>query len=314
MLYAIGDIHGSFNKLVHLMNAIYEDIERRRRCEHNYTRATNLDKIYIVTLGDYIDRGPASKDVLKYLSGKHERTPEGVTFVSIMGNHDEMALDYNLIYTWYKYGGVETYNSFRPGLQYRDIQQIILDMMGEVGKLNTPAEKHEYYKKWMTELMGEESYSWISTLPIMFCVGKVICSHAGLHPLADKAEILRTGNLGILSKDDVLWSRDHFHHTAQKIEQMRKVFQHENAYGMARQMQESWSYKDPKDRIFSIHGHTPVHRPMVTPEEAFIDTRAYEGDKPLTALMIPNYDQPNANDMRLIQATSHSNYHLPALV
>ena len=71
-LLAIGDIHGcsrAFETLLALVQPRPEDL--------------------IVTLGDYVDRGPDSKGVLERLLALH-RTGQ---LVALRGNHDQMMLD-----------------------------------------------------------------------------------------------------------------------------------------------------------------------------------------------------------------------------
>jgi serine/threonine protein phosphatase 1 len=77
LTYAIGDIHGSLDKLRRLLG----------RCrEHAGGRAMTF-----VFVGDYIDRGPDSAGVIRCLidlqSGQRERV------VTLLGNHEAMALD-----------------------------------------------------------------------------------------------------------------------------------------------------------------------------------------------------------------------------
>jgi serine/threonine protein phosphatase 1 len=77
LTYAIGDIHGSLDKLQRLLD----------RCrEHADGRAMTF-----VFVGDYIDRGPDTAGVIRCLialqSGQRER------LVALLGNHEAMALD-----------------------------------------------------------------------------------------------------------------------------------------------------------------------------------------------------------------------------
>ena len=50
-IFAVGDIHGCFDKLVSLMEIIDIDLKSE----------------LLVFIGDYIDRGPSSKEVVDYL-------------------------------------------------------------------------------------------------------------------------------------------------------------------------------------------------------------------------------------------------------
>lgn len=72
-LIAIGDIHGCLNKLVDLYFKV---------------RPTADDRL--VFLGDYIDRGPDSKGVIKYLLNLREHFPQTVF---LRGNHEQIFLD-----------------------------------------------------------------------------------------------------------------------------------------------------------------------------------------------------------------------------
>ncbi|NVM56762.1 MAG: serine/threonine protein phosphatase [Desulfobacterales bacterium] len=74
-IFAVGDIHGCLDKLVSLMDII--DID--------------LKKDTFVFIGDYIDRGPRSKEVVDYLIDLGRREP-GVVFLK--GNHELMLQHY----------------------------------------------------------------------------------------------------------------------------------------------------------------------------------------------------------------------------
>jgi len=94
-LIAIGDIHGCRTALELLLDAI----------------GPTGDDI-IVTLGDYVDRGPDSKGVIDTLIqlGKTSQV------VGLLGNHEEMMLEVVrgevAHHSWLRYGGVETLDSY----------------------------------------------------------------------------------------------------------------------------------------------------------------------------------------------------------
>jgi serine/threonine protein phosphatase 1 len=74
-IFAIGDIHGCLDRLRKLLAVIDVD----------WAADT------VVFMGDYIDRGPASKEVVDAvleMRGKHERV------VCLMGNHERMFLNW----------------------------------------------------------------------------------------------------------------------------------------------------------------------------------------------------------------------------
>jgi Calcineurin-like phosphoesterase len=99
-IYAVGDIHGSWDKLARLM----------ARCEqHAGGRAVRF-----VFLGDYIDRGPESATVIDFLIGRQSDSPESI--ITLMGNHEAMllgAIDGTMSpVTWLQQGGAATLQSY----------------------------------------------------------------------------------------------------------------------------------------------------------------------------------------------------------
>jgi serine/threonine protein phosphatase 1 len=76
LTYAIGDIHGSYTKLANLVRHC------RDHCGANHAR--------FVLLGDYVDRGKRSREVVKLLIEMQEAWPEQV--VCLKGNHEDMLL------------------------------------------------------------------------------------------------------------------------------------------------------------------------------------------------------------------------------
>lgn len=97
-LYAIGDIHGRIDLHTALIDQITADAAQ--------STAKNSVLIY---LGDYIDRGPGSDQLIETLSGP---PPNGFTAHHMMGNHEEMLLSFydglDDGALWLKNGGVET--------------------------------------------------------------------------------------------------------------------------------------------------------------------------------------------------------------
>jgi serine/threonine protein phosphatase 1 len=74
-IFAIGDIHGCYDPLIQLLGAIPIDWSRDR----------------LIFMGDYIDRGPQSFEVVQHLVELQQRQP-GTVFLK--GNHEQMLLDY----------------------------------------------------------------------------------------------------------------------------------------------------------------------------------------------------------------------------
>ncbi len=73
-LIAIGDIHGCANKLKTLLDTIGPQ---------------KGDKI--VFIGDYIDRGPSTKEVINTIL---ELKKQGIELICLMGNHERLLLKY----------------------------------------------------------------------------------------------------------------------------------------------------------------------------------------------------------------------------
>jgi serine/threonine protein phosphatase 1 len=76
LTYAIGDVHGCFDKLVRLLG----------RCRLHCAART----MRLVFVGDYIDRGPQSRRVVDLLIDTQRAAPDLV--VCLRGNHEAMVL------------------------------------------------------------------------------------------------------------------------------------------------------------------------------------------------------------------------------
>lgn len=83
LTYVIGDVHGCIQQLSTLMQMIEAD------AEHAEAEAEDTTLIFV---GDYIDRGPNSAGVLRFLHEMHKVNREQV--VCLRGNHEEMLLDF----------------------------------------------------------------------------------------------------------------------------------------------------------------------------------------------------------------------------
>jgi serine/threonine protein phosphatase 1 len=99
-LYAVGDIHGRLDLLDRLIALIASDAE------------DGPSNRQIVYLGDYIDRGPASKGVLERL----QTPPKGFAAIHLRGNHEQSFLDFlenpSVFSAWQNYGARETLASY----------------------------------------------------------------------------------------------------------------------------------------------------------------------------------------------------------
>jgi len=109
--YAIGDIHGRLDLLDDLLDRIEAD--NATRCDANVT---------LVFLGDLIDRGPQSAQVIERL---RRYRPSFAKTVFLMGNHEEVLLrilagETEVFDDWLRFGGAECARSY--GVDPLDLQ------------------------------------------------------------------------------------------------------------------------------------------------------------------------------------------------
>jgi serine/threonine protein phosphatase 1 len=76
-VYAVGDIHGRYDLLTELLEKIGRDDWRRKPRED-----TSL-----VLLGDYVDRGPQSREVIEFILKLREQWTD---MTCLMGNHEQV--------------------------------------------------------------------------------------------------------------------------------------------------------------------------------------------------------------------------------
>jgi serine/threonine protein phosphatase 1 len=101
--YVVGDLHGRLDLLDQLLDKIHEDIRRRP-----------ARKVLLIFVGDLIDRGPSSAQVVERL--RTYRRP-GIQTVFLLGNHEEVLLrilggEADLIAKWRSFGGSECLKSY----------------------------------------------------------------------------------------------------------------------------------------------------------------------------------------------------------
>ena len=92
MLVAIGDLHGRYDALREIINALHESHEILEE-PHGFYEAGNCirEGMRLVFTGDYIDRGPNGKRILEWLRASSERS--GDRLVALVGNHELFALE-----------------------------------------------------------------------------------------------------------------------------------------------------------------------------------------------------------------------------
>jgi serine/threonine protein phosphatase 1 len=76
LTYAIADLHGRFDLLTAAFDAIVKHAAER--------------SFKIITLGNYVDRGPQSRQIIDHLMAAQEM---GVSLICLKGNHEDMMVE-----------------------------------------------------------------------------------------------------------------------------------------------------------------------------------------------------------------------------
>lgn len=172
-IYAVGDIHGRADLLSALLARIDADL-----------RANPTPNAMHAFLGDYIDRGPHSRQVLDLLIA---RKREHQT-VFLMGNHELYAAavlnDSSLLREWQDMGGIPTLLSY--GVRPTDRSDPNADEAAVVAFRQALPGAHRQF---------------LSGLALSFSSGDYFFVHAGVRPGVA---------LQLQSQRDLLWIREEF--------------------------------------------------------------------------------------------------------
>jgi serine/threonine protein phosphatase 1 len=170
----VGDIHGRLDLLEEMLGLIEADIAARPPRE-----------TFIVFLGDLIDRGSHSAQVMERL---RTYRPGGATPLFLMGNHEEAMLrtvggDEEMLRSWIKFGGAECLESY--GVDVEALTRLDEREALRVVKRHVP----------------DEHIRFLSEFGDTFLFGDYLFVHAGIRP-------------GILLEEqstrDLRWIRDPF--------------------------------------------------------------------------------------------------------
>ena len=103
-VYAVGDIHGRIDLLNEMIETISQDM----------ADSETSDRPHLVFLGDYIDRGAQSREVVETLVALNSREDVEITF--LVGNHEAFCLkfiqDARIGPIWARHGGLDTLQSY----------------------------------------------------------------------------------------------------------------------------------------------------------------------------------------------------------
>ena len=172
-IYAVGDVHGRLDLLDQVQSRIDAHLAK-----------APVGKAVEVYLGDYIDRGPASRQVIDRLIARgHKRNA-----IFLKGNHETYVSEFignpAILGDWRQYGGLETLMSYglQPAIKADAAEQIEL---AKAFRFMLPRSHREFIK----------------ALPLCVSYGDFFFVHAGVKPRVPLNE---------QREEDLLWIRDDF--------------------------------------------------------------------------------------------------------
>lgn len=175
LVYAIGDIHGRDDLLGRLLGAIERDADV-------YADTAPV----LVLVGDYIDRGMQSREVLERLA---DGLPSRFESVALMGNHEAAMLEFldggEDGPAWLRYGGLETLHSYGVPMV----------------RLPTSRQDHEALRERALERIPARHLTFLRACILWHVEGDYVFVHAGIRPGVA---------LERQTPDDLLWIRDEF--------------------------------------------------------------------------------------------------------
>jgi serine/threonine protein phosphatase 1 len=172
-IYSIGDIHGRLDLLDELLSRLDADIALR----------PSVRPIFVF-LGDYIDRGPSSRETIDRLLERREISE----CIFLKGNHEQIAVkclsNPELFNQWMRLGGVATLASYgvTPGNLLN--RKTVAELQSAFHSALPPAH-FRFFRDQQTS----------------FACGDFFFAHAGVRP---RVELSRQ------TENDLLWIREEF--------------------------------------------------------------------------------------------------------
>jgi serine/threonine protein phosphatase 1 len=173
-VYAVGDIHGRADLLQEMLGLIRADAARLPPAS-----------VTVVWLGDYVDRGPSSREVVDSLIGF---AAQGHRSIFLMGNHEEALLRFLVDpregAQWFRFGGLETLASYGVDTE-------------ELGS----ARGHDEMRAAFLAALPAPHQEFLLSLKLSGTIGDFFFCHAGVRPGVE---------LDAQTPLDLLWIRDEF--------------------------------------------------------------------------------------------------------
>lgn len=186
IVYAIGDVHGCYELLTALLEAIVAD-----------AAAVKSAKLpLLIFVGDYVDRGPRSADVLSALVWLSRHAAIEVMF--LRGNHEAMLFAFLeepfRALPWLQHGGAETLESYGVIVPDKDVAENCWRLRNE-----------------FMDRLPASHLDFLRDLPTQVTCGDYVFVHAGLRPGVPLAR---------QKVEDLLWIRDEFLDKDHKFEKI----------------------------------------------------------------------------------------------
>ncbi len=185
-VYVIGDIHGCADLLLKLLDSIIKDKKEAKDVERNF----------LIFLGDYIDRGIDSKKTIDIMLTD---IPDGFEVITLKGNHEEMMLDAmehkEALPTWIHNGGQATLYSYGINPENYMLREDATLLLGTLLAAQMPTNHKKFFE----------------SLQLKADIGDYFFVHAGVNPnfsLKDQKE------------RDLLWIRRRFLQHTGKFEKI----------------------------------------------------------------------------------------------
>ena len=179
--YAIGDLHGHFDQFLLLYDQLLND-------------GLDPEKDTLIFLGDIVDGGPQTKQVIDWLMDYEKKYPQTII---LTGNHEQLMLDalifngkvYGSYDLWYQQGGKQTCESYYPKTLSRYERAV-----------SNPKDH-----------IPPEHFDWLIERPFYYEIDKYFFVHAGIPnhtSLKEFKEAIDNNDLDM--KQSSIWIRDEF--------------------------------------------------------------------------------------------------------
>jgi serine/threonine protein phosphatase 1 len=184
-IYCIGDIHGRHDLLIQLLSLIRQD------------SAGFSGRVIMIYLGDFIDRGPQSREVIEELM---RNAQPNIEYVYLRGNHEQTMLDFlhndTIGLAWFTYGGQATLASYNA-----------------VGDKEMPSQREDFIaiQRQLLKKLPHAHYQFLKNTSFSYSIGSYFFVHAGIDPDCP---------LSRQKSDDLLWIRGEFTGSTKSFEKI----------------------------------------------------------------------------------------------